>query len=376
MLRSHRRRSSNELQVEAALKIQRWWREAYTKHTTDKAPLRYHQHQETASKRSRSHVTQAESAKAALRTCSKFETHQSNAFKKPAWKSSSKLGLQSKLPYEQAVKYSTKPKAIPNENEFTANQPRVNAISVIGNESYTKKPSEKASSILKYLEETDAGLPSSASSVIAQSTHSEAIQLKTELEEAHKNIATLKAAVERQKAIIQEATDKIQLECDAKLASQKAEFEQLNERNAESLQNLMKEKEHLLHLNADSSRQAKDLKRRHALEIEELAAKFDRELKTQKDHWQLNEMARREIWLREKAKEIRDSTARGLEPEIAGMIREQRQVVEKLKEQHKADLKRQREAFALEKDSAVREARKAWIVEAETSALETLRTRD
>lgn len=299
------------------------------------------------------------------RPSSKPSTPLPVALKKPTGKISQGAALQSKQPTEYAAKYAAKPRPVLNENEFTPIKRSDSVASVNSAASEASKRSEKASSILQYLEESETDYPSMASLEAPILGRTEAVQLKTELEEAHKQNFTLKAIIERQKARIQERTDEVQLECDHRLATQKAEFQRLTEKNMEFLQSLLKEKEEFLKQQADATRRQKESDRKHLKEVEDLKIQFDRELKKQKDIWQTSEKIRRDNWLKERTKEIKEATARGLEPEIARMMSEHRQMVERLKEQHRTELKSLSDVYVLEKENAIRDARNAWMQEAD-----------
>jgi 5-azacytidine-induced protein 1 len=277
--------------------------------------------------------------------------------------------LRLKKPAEQTVKHDTRPRQL-RENESRVTEHSESFTSIPSSD----KASERASSILQYLEDSESDFPSIGQIEKSSVPLAEAAKYQAELQESAKTVATLKAIVERQKARLQERTEELQVECERRLALQKGEFESLTEKNMEFLQSLLKEKEEFLKEQSEGTRRLRETDRRHLKEVEELKTQFEREMKKQKEIWLTSEKIRRENWLKEKTKEIKEATARGLEPEIARMMSDQRQVMERAKEQHRVELKALRDEMTEEKDTALREARTAGVKEADRRVEQERRT--
>jgi len=393
VLQSHRRRGSNDIQSAAAVKIQRWWRRINFSRVADKMKAVRQQLQARRNQIQQMDQEIAEITKVVSRPSSKQSTPHANSSKKQPGKQSPVVRL--KQPSENSVKYVSKPRPVSNENEFVAfkRSESVASVNSTGSDTSkpafdtskfasdtskpafdTSKPTDKASSILQYLEESETDFPNLSNISGTSLPMEEVARLKTELSEANKNIFTLKAIIERQKGRIQERADEITHDYEHKLAAQKTEFQNLTEKNMEFLQGLLKDKEELIKQQTEATRRVKEVERKCQKEIEELKASFDKELKKQKDIWQTSEKIRRENWLKEKTKEIKEATARGLEPEIARMMSEQRQVMERVKDQQRTELKALREELLQEKDNAIREARNSWLQEADRRVEQERRT--
>ena len=66
---------------------------------------------------------------------------------------------------------------------------------------------------------------------------------------------------------------------------------------------------------------------------------YRKELKKSKDAWVTSEKLKREKWEKEKAKEIKEMTARGLEPEINRLVSNNRKSLEEKDEANKKEIK-------------------------------------
>lgn len=64
--------------------------------------------------------------------------------------------------------------------------------------------------------------------------------------------------------------------------------------------------------------------------------------------------AKRESWLNEKTKEIKDVTIKGLEPEIQALVQRHRKEMSELQDRSQADTKRQLDAATAQHDTYVR----------------------
>jgi 5-azacytidine-induced protein 1 len=93
---------------------------------------------------------------------------------------------------------------------------------------------------------------------------------------------------------------------------------------------------------------------KHSASVEALKAGWSTELRKQREHWVAAEKVKRDAWLAEKTKEIKDVTIKGLEPEIQALVHRHRKEMSDLQDRCNADAKRQTDALASQHDMYVR----------------------
>ena len=68
------------------------------------------------------------------------------------------------------------------------------------------------------------------------------------------------------------------------------------------------------------SNEVKTLEKAFSEKLQSIDEKHSREIKLQKDMWSASEKIKREKWMQDKTKTIRDQTVKSLEPEIQRML--------------------------------------------------------
>lgn len=76
--------------------------------------------------------------------------------------------------------------------------------------------------------------------------------------------------------------------------------------------------------------------------ISENESNFIKELKRNKDSWNVSEKQRREQWIKDKTKEIKEQTIRGLEPEVQRIIRKSKNDLTLKEEEYEQKLNKMR----------------------------------
>lgn len=113
------------------------------------------------------------------------------------------------------------------------------------------------------------------------------------------------------------------------------------------IEKLVADKEARLKQIAELNKKNKDIEAKYNKMIEEIKEKNFKDLKKNKDAWMASEKLRRENWIKEKTREIKEITAKGLEPEITRImmvrsIQDHKNVVDRLKEEYAKELKEAR----------------------------------
>jgi len=221
-----------------------------------------------------------------------------------------------------------------------------------------KKMSSRAASIIQMLgEEAQDSAPSEGN---VMEMRSKVAALETERAEMAKTADSFKQLAERLRQDLKSQEEDFNRRLERALARQKEEFEDIVGKNITFTESLLAEKEQKNRLLTDMQRRLKETELRAEQQIEELRTGQAKELKKNKDAWATAEKLRRDAWEKLRTKEIRDQTARGLEPELVRLMNEHSQKIDLLKEEHRQALSRQRTELTLEFEESLRKAKENW----------------
>ena len=216
------------------------------------------------------------------------------------------------------------------------------------------RKSTKVSNLLDFLESQDVEsrfsyLESSSPDPDTISAYSETkarmINLKIEVEEANKNIEVLKSIIDKLKYQNEEQERIWQDKLKREIERQQRIYEESLEKNVNFIEALLKEKEQRLKYINELNNQAALNEENMKNTINSLHEHYKKEMKKAKDSWVTGEKLRREKWEKEKTKEIKEMTARGMEPEINRLVSNNRKALEEKEENHKKELKSLRETL-------------------------------
>lgn len=218
------------------------------------------------------------------------------------------------------------------------------------------RKSAKVSNLLDFLESQNTehklefldhiGPDPDTLSVYAE-TKAKMLNFKIELEEANKNIEALKAIIDKLKYQNEEQERSWQDRLSREVKRQQQNFEESLEKNVNFIEKLLIEKEQRLKYINELNSQAADSEEKFKNALNSLHEQHKKELKKAKDSWATSEKLRREKWEKEKSKEIKEMTARGLEPEINRLVSNHRKVLEEKEEFYKKELKSLKEGLEM-----------------------------
>jgi len=100
---------------------------------------------------------------------------------------------------------------------------------------------------------------------------------------------------------------------------------------------------------------------------QELKSKYKREIKSAKEQWMANEKAKRETWMKEKSKEIKTTTIKGLEPELERMLSQSREEKRKLEESFQDKLKEEKLRLDMTMESRMSEMKERLLLDNENN---------
>ncbi|XP_062072673.1 centrosomal protein of 131 kDa [Lepus europaeus] len=172
------------------------------------------------------------------------------------------------------------------------------------------------------------------------------MRLRLEVEEKKQAMGLLRRALAQQRDLTLRRVRETEKELGRQLRQQKEHYEAAAQRHLSFIDQLIEDKKVLsekcaavvaeLRLGDQRSReQVAQMQEQHALEIKKL-----------KELMSATEKVRREKWISEKTKKIKEITVRGLEPEVQKLIARHKQELRRLRSLHEAELQRAEERAA------------------------------
>lgn len=165
-----------------------------------------------------------------------------------------------------------------------------------------------------------------------------AVRLKLEVQETKQALVLLQRALAQQRDLTVRRVKETEKELGRQLRQQKEHYETTIQRHLSFIDQLIEDKKTLSEKceavlaelrRGDQRREEREaqMRERHELEIKKL-----------KELMSATEKVRREKWINEKTRKIKEITVRGLEPEIQKLIAKHKQEVKKLRNLHAAEL--------------------------------------
>eukprot|EP00960_Hanusia_phi_P051264 760685-Hanusia_phi.AAC.4 len=132
--------------------------------------------------------------------------------------------------------------------------------------------------------------------------------MKVELHQNQMTIQELKSSLERQKEVERMLKEEHQKNIQSQLSLQREEYENQIKRQLSFIEQLVNDKEGLSSKCEDMANEFSLLKKRYDDNVKELENKHERNLKKQRESIMVSEKIRRENWMQEKSKEIKELT--------------------------------------------------------------------
>jgi len=182
--------------------------------------------------------------------------------------------------------------------------------------------------------------------------------LEVEVHDKKSIIDALKQALAEARAHEKRALEATSQQCDEKLQKQREHYEAGLERHLKLVDRLLNDKTELTKRCELFTEEMKAVERRYQMKMEELDQQASKDLARHKQNWMAAEKLRREAWEKDKVREIKEMTVKGLQPEVERLLAERKQERQRLVEQQREALETQRQellALAQERAREVRE---------------------
>ncbi|NWI27843.1 CP131 protein, partial [Sula dactylatra] len=175
-------------------------------------------------------------------------------------------------------------------------------------------------------------------SAVATEVTSSIMRLKLEVEEKKRAISLLQTALAQQRELTVRHVKQTEKELGHQLRLQREQYEAAIQRHLAFIDQLIDDKKVLSEKCEAVVAELKQVDQKYGKKITQMQEQHELEIKKLKDLMTATEKIRREKWIDEKTKKIKEITVKGLEPEIQKLIAKHRQDIRKLKMLHEAEL--------------------------------------
>ncbi|XP_073167122.1 centrosomal protein of 131 kDa isoform X3 [Lepidochelys kempii] len=175
-------------------------------------------------------------------------------------------------------------------------------------------------------------------SAVATEVTSSIVRLKLEVEEKKRAITLLQTALAQQRELTVRHVKETEKELSHQLQLQREQYEAAIQRHLAFIDQLIDDKKVLSEKCEAVVAELKQVDQKYTKKISQMQEQHELEIKKLKELMSATEKIRREKWIDEKTKKIKEITVKGLEPEIQKLIAKHKQEIKKLKMLHEAEL--------------------------------------
>ncbi|NWU36168.1 CP131 protein, partial [Hylia prasina] len=175
-------------------------------------------------------------------------------------------------------------------------------------------------------------------SAVATEVTSSMMRLKLEVEEKKRAISLLQTALTQQRELTDQHIKQTEKELSHQLRLQREQYEAAIQRHLAFIDQLLDDKKVLSEKCEAVVAELKQVDHKYGQKITQMQEQHELEIKKLKELMSATEKIRREKWIEEKTKKIKEITVKGLEPEIQKLVAKHREDIRQLKLLHEAEL--------------------------------------
>ncbi|XP_028824826.1 centrosomal protein of 131 kDa isoform X2 [Denticeps clupeoides] len=184
-----------------------------------------------------------------------------------------------------------------------------------------------------------------ASATAAEVT-SNMMRLKLELEEKKRTASMLQTALAQQRELTLHHVKETEKDLKRSFQLQKDQYEATIKRHLSFIDQLIDDKKALSERCEGVVAELKQVDQKYTQKIAQMEEQHEMEIKKLKELMSASEKIRRDKWIDEKTKKIKEITVKGLEPEVQKLISKHKQEVKRLRVLHEAELQQADERAA------------------------------
>lgn len=199
----------------------------------------------------------------------------------------------------------------------------------------------------------------------AAAVQSKMSMLTIEIEDKKKTIETLSRGLNESREAMKLALQEAVKEWENKMQKQKTHYETGIERHLKLVDRLLGDKTELTKRCELFTEELKVVEKKFQNKLEEFDEKTSKDLERHRKNWMSAEKLRRDVWEKEKVKEIKEMTIKGLQPDVERILAERKQERRRLEERHQEALDTLRREMTEYTHAQVRDARERLCQEHE-----------
>lgn len=173
---------------------------------------------------------------------------------------------------------------------------------------------------------------------VAEEVTSTVLSQRLELEEKKRSMSMLQKALNQQRELTVRHAREAEREMNKRLDAQKEEYEEAIKRHLGFIDQLIDDKKGMSEKCEKLVIELKTVDKKYQDKIKSLEERHSLETQKLKDMHEAAEKLRRERWIEDKTKKIKEMTVKGLEPEIQRLIAKHKSELKKIKQIHEAEL--------------------------------------
>ena len=207
--------------------------------------------------------------------------------------------------------------------------------------------------------QTEVSNPKELTENILSKDNSENIALNLELKEAKKTIDTMSSVINDLKLQLKSKDDFL----NKALLSQKSENDILLQRQNTLMESLISEKRNMEMQLSELQSKLNEAEKLNYKKLQKMRENYETETRKNKEAWFQAEKIRRKKWEENKIKEIKELTAKGLEPEVERIISNHKNEMSTLEEKYLLEMKNLKEKLVEEYEIKFDEIKKKYVRE-------------
>ncbi|XP_069055852.1 centrosomal protein of 131 kDa isoform X1 [Pleurodeles waltl] len=235
----------------------------------------------------------------------------------------------------------THPPTMPDDGALLSEAKLQSIISFLDEmeKSEQERPHSGASNVQRegLLSEEEVAHLEQASAVATEVTSS-MMKLRLEVEEKKRVTNLLQTALAQQRELTVRHVKEAEKELNHQLKLQREQYEATIQRHLSFIDQLIDDKKILSEKCESVVMELKQVDQKYTKKLSQMQEQHELEIKKLKELMSATEKVRREKWIDEKTKKIKEITVKGLEPEIQKLIAKHKQEIKKLKALHEAEL--------------------------------------
>ncbi|XP_071105625.1 centrosomal protein of 131 kDa-like [Haliotis cracherodii] len=173
---------------------------------------------------------------------------------------------------------------------------------------------------------------------VASEVTSTVLSQRLELDEKRRTVTMLQKALNQQRELTVRHARETEKEMKKRLDHQKEEYEETVKRHLGFIDQLIDDKKTLSERCEQVVKELKVIDKKYQDKIKSMDDSHGREMQKLKDIHAAAEKLRREKWIEEKTKKIKEMTVKGLEPEIQRLIAKHKAEIKKIKQLQEGDI--------------------------------------